>query len=61
MMAWEDKTDAMTPDVKADFGSEGFYARYSKALELVGNRHSKGALVSLVAYLLKDIKERSGE
>jgi len=50
---WGDRPDDLTTEIKADFHSDGFYGRYSKAMELVGNRHSKSALVSLVAYLLK--------
>lgn len=57
-MAWENRDDDLTPAIKSDFGSEGFYDRYARAHELVGNRYSKGALVSLVAYLLKQ-KEQS--
>jgi hypothetical protein len=49
---WNDRDDALTLAVENDFGSEGFYKRYGRALELVSNRHSKGALVRLVAYLL---------
>ena len=56
-MAWDDKDDDLTPAIKADFGTEGFYGRYSRALELVSNRHSKSALVSLVAYLLKQMEQ----
>lgn len=52
-MAWEDTNDDMTPEIDDDFGSDGFHERYARALDLVGNRHSKAELASLVAYLLK--------
>lgn len=51
---WLDREDEMTPAIRADFRSDGFFERYARALDLVGNRHSKGALVALVAYLLRD-------
>ena len=53
MTDWTDRDDDLTPAIKADFKSEGFYERHARAMDLVGNRHSKAALVSLVAYLLK--------
>ena len=52
-MTWDDRNDDLTPAIEADFNTDGFCGRYSRALELVSNRHSKAALVSLVAYLLK--------
>ena len=57
MGGWEDKEDKLTSAIKQDFRSdESFYKRYDEALQLVSNRHSKGSLVSLVAYLLKENK-----
>lgn len=50
---WEDRSDLLTDDIRADFGSEGFYERHREAQELVSNRHSKGALIGLVALLLR--------
>lgn len=50
---WADRPDDLTPQVKSDFRSEGFFQRYDRAMVLVSNRHSKGALVSLVAFLLR--------
>lgn len=55
-MMWKDRDDELTPLIKADFDSAGFNERYARALELVHNRHSKGSLVALVAYLLKEQK-----
>lgn len=51
--AWEDRPDHLTPEIDADYRSDGFDARYTEALELVGNRNSKSELAYLVAYLLK--------
>lgn len=53
VMPWEDREDNLTPAIEADPKSKDFNERYSRALQLVGNRHSKASLVSLVAYLLK--------
>ena len=50
---WTDKPDDWTDRIKADFRTDGFYSRYAQALDLVGNRHSKSALVALVCYLLR--------
>lgn len=51
---WEDKPDELTAQIESDYGSEGFYARYGRAMELVKNRKPKAELVRLIAFLLKD-------
>lgn len=51
---WSDRPDDLTPQVKSDFRSEGFFQRHDRAMVLVSNRHSKRALVSLVAFLLRE-------
>lgn len=56
LASWEDRDDDLSAPIAADFRSHGFFERYARALELVGNRHSKGALVALVAYLIKGQK-----
>jgi hypothetical protein len=58
-MGWDDRPDDLTPAIDADFETHDFYARYARAMELVGNRHSKSALVNLVAFLL--IKKEAGD
>lgn len=55
---WGDNPDDLTPMIKADFRSDGFYDRYAKAQNIVGNRYSKGSLVALVCYMLKAETER---
>lgn len=51
---WEDRDDDLTMPIKAlhPFYTKDYHT-YHKALELVGNRYSKYALVDLVNYLLK--------
>jgi hypothetical protein len=50
---WDDKPDALTDAVEAAHPHHTKdFATYIEALELVSNRHSKGALVGLVNYLL---------
>lgn len=54
---WEDKPDALTDAVHAAhpvFTKD--YKTYDKAMELVSNRHGKGALVGLVNYLISQNK-----
>jgi hypothetical protein len=54
--ALEDKPDDLTAAIAAAHPLRtGHHASYARALELVGNRHSKGALVELVSYLLVQI------
>ncbi len=56
---WTDEPDDLTDAVMAShpFKERGDYKTYCRALELVSNRHSKGALVSLVNYLLRQSQE----
>ena len=51
--SWSDREDYITEHIKKDYHTADFVQRYVKALELVGNRHSKGSLVALVAYLMR--------
>lgn len=56
MGEWMDKTDDLTPAIEADHPGNGASdANYDRAMKLVGNRHSKGALVALVNHLLCEI------
>jgi len=51
---WHDRDDYLTPEIdKYHPLKTGDHATRQKANELVGNRHSKGALIDLVNYLLK--------
>ena len=55
---WSDKPDGLTDAVhKAHPVFTKKYDTYTYALELVSNRHSKGALVALVNYLLQQSDE----
>ena len=48
-----DKEDYLTEAINQAHPLEtGDHSTYGEALELVGNRHSKGSLVDLVNYLL---------
>jgi len=50
---WGDRKDDLTEVIKANHPHyTKDYAPYSRAQELVSNRHSKGALIGLVSYLL---------
>jgi uncharacterized protein YfiM (DUF2279 family) len=56
-MGWEDVDDEWTPAIKAAHPTRATdaaaaHGRYGVAMRMVGNRHSKGALVELVAWLL---------
>lgn len=52
---WEDRDDAMSPAILQSHPvNSKDYASYSAALELVSNRHGKGALVGLVCHLLRE-------
>jgi hypothetical protein len=54
--SWEDRTDEFTGAIdKAHPHHTKDFPTYTKALELVSNRHSKGALVGLVNYLLSHV------
>lgn len=56
---WEDKPDDLTEAVNAAHPcmSRKNWDIYTAALEAVSNRHSKGALVSLVSYLMIEAQE----
>jgi hypothetical protein len=50
---WEDREDDLTPAIDAAHPMRtGDHATYERAVDLVGNRHSKQSLVALVNYLL---------
>lgn len=52
--AWADRPDQWSEQVaEAHPLKTGNHAAYERALEMVGNRHSKGALVELVCWLLQ--------
>lgn len=51
---WSDRPDDMTAAIKASHPvNSGDHKTYVRAMELVGNRYSKGALVMLVHHLLR--------
>ncbi|MFI5301110.1 MAG: hypothetical protein ACHREM_23750 [Polyangiales bacterium] len=60
MMAWEDKEDEWSKAIEAAHPSRAMtmesHERYAVAMKMVGNRHSKGELVALVAWLLGRVK-----
>lgn len=59
---WEDRPDDLSEAVRAAHPCiTKDYATYSRAMELVGNRHSKGALVNLVCYLLREAARPASE
>ena len=49
--------DAMHPVKAAPEAKAQAWARWNRAMELVGNRHSKFALVALVNYLLAEAEK----
>ena len=51
-MAWADKEDAHTPEIRAALAAPCDHELYVQAFEMVSNRHSKFALVHLVYWLL---------
>lgn len=52
-VAWEDREDEMSDAITASHPvNSKRHDTYQQAMELVGNRHSKGALVALVNHLL---------
>lgn len=52
--AWGDKPDQWSDRIAAAHPMEtGDHDTYGRAMEMVGNRHSKAALVELVNWLLK--------
>ena len=53
---WTDRDDHLTCAINASHPTKtGRHDIYMQAMELVGNRHSKAALVNLVHYLLLEI------
>lgn len=54
---WKDTEDDLTEEINAAHPEHtGDHDLYSEAMRLVGNRHSKYALVELVNYLLSENK-----
>jgi hypothetical protein len=50
---WMDVDDEWSAEIKKAFPTNsGSHAEYATAMEMVGNRHSKGELVALVNWLL---------
>jgi hypothetical protein len=50
---WQDRDDELTDEIENLHPCEtGDHKTYTKAMELIGNRHSKGSLVCLVNYFL---------
>jgi hypothetical protein len=55
-VAWEDKRDRWSPMIDASHPMEtGAHDAYATAMEMVGNRHSKGELVELVCWLVQRV------
>lgn len=55
-MSWEDKKDKWSDAIAAAHPVEtGDHASYNTAMEMVGNRHSKRALVEMTCYFLHKI------
>lgn len=55
----DDKRDQWTPMIEAshplEVGTKDAHDAYATAMEMVGNRHSKGALVDLVCWLVQRV------
>jgi hypothetical protein len=51
---WKDAEDEWTAEIKAAHPArtDSHHHEYATAMRMVGNRHSKGALVALVTWLL---------
>lgn len=55
---WEDVNDEWTSQIKAAHPTRsGSHDEYGIAMKMVGHRHSKGELVSLVNWLLRDFNK----
>jgi hypothetical protein len=55
---WEDVDDEWTEEIKqAHPARSGTHDEYATAMRMVGHRHSKGALVALVTWLLFRLEE----
>lgn len=59
-MTWEDREDEWTEQIDAAHPTRRVDAheQYAIAMRMVGNRHSKHALVSLVSWLLVRLKDK---
>lgn len=58
---WDDKPDEWSEAIHAAFPTRsGSHDQYAQALQMIGNRHSKGELVSLVNWLLLRLKAAPG-
>lgn len=59
-MSWDDVDDEWTERIDASHpvtsGKTEAHNAYAKAMKMVGNRHSKQALVELVCWLLQEAK-----
>ena len=56
---WNDKNDEWTKQIQeAHPLNTGFFDTYSLACQMVGNRHSKFALVALVNWLLRKAQDK---
>jgi len=54
----EDRRDRWTPMIEASHPLKtGAHDAYATAMEMVGNRHSKGALVDLVCWLVQRVDD----
>ena len=54
----EDRRDRWTPMIEASHPTKtGAHDAYTTAMEMVGNRHSKGALVDLVCWLVQRVDD----
>ena len=54
----DDRRDCWTPMIEASHPLQtGAHDAYATALEMVGNRHSKGALVDLVCWLVQRVDD----
>ena len=56
---WDDKPDEWTDEIEKAFPTRsGAHEAYATAMRMVGNRHSKGALVALVTWLLVRLERK---
>lgn len=59
-LVWSDKKDEWSEAIDAAHPTRsGAHAEYATAMQMVGNRHSKGELVDLVTWLLVRLKATS--
>ena len=58
-VAWADDEDEWSGKIRDAFPTRsGSHEEYGIAMRMVGNRHSKGELVSLVNWLLVELNKR---